>query len=170
MTRHENAARREQPGRREVQSNGADCGSKYTTRRHRLALLDRLDGLRQTGPDKWIAKCPAHEDRSPSLSIRDVGDRLLIHCHAGCSPADILAAAGLELADLFDEPLDTGPAPRRDRIRVDYRATLRAIRFDLIRLAMTLSAVARTNEITSDQHTEIAEIIGNITAASEVVE
>jgi len=50
---------------------------------------------------KWlrsygIARCPAHDDRDPSLSIRDGRDgRLLLHCHAGCDFTDILAAAGL---------------------------------------------------------------------------
>lgn len=38
-----------------------------------------------------MAKCPAHDDRSPSLSIRD-GDRLLVRCHAGCEQADVIAA------------------------------------------------------------------------------
>ena len=38
-------------------------------------LLDRLDGVRQNGRDQYLAKCPAHDDRSPSLSIRTLGDR-----------------------------------------------------------------------------------------------
>ena len=42
-------------------------------------LLDRLTGVKQTAPGRWIAKCPAHEDRSPSLSIR-VKQRWLDAC------------------------------------------------------------------------------------------
>ena len=67
-------------------------------------LLPRLDRCRQTGPESWTARCPAHEDRSPSLSIKQADDRILIHCHAGCSASDITAAVGLSLADLFDKP------------------------------------------------------------------
>ena len=37
-------------------------------------LLDRLPGVRKTGPGRWIAPCPAHEDRRPSLSIRELED------------------------------------------------------------------------------------------------
>jgi len=65
-------------------------------------LLSRLDGVRKTGADRWIARCPAHEDRSPSLSIRDLGDRVLVHDFGGCSAVDVLAAVGLELSALFE--------------------------------------------------------------------
>ena len=40
----------------------------------------------------WMAKCPAHEDRNPSLSIREVDGKVLLHCHAGCSQRDVIAA------------------------------------------------------------------------------
>lgn len=43
-------------------------------------LLSRLDGVKEAGPGKWIARCCAHEDRKPSLSIREVEDRVLVHC------------------------------------------------------------------------------------------
>lgn len=47
-----------------------------TTVAHRVeALLERLDRVRQAGDGKWLARCPAHKDHSPSLSIRDAGDR-----------------------------------------------------------------------------------------------
>jgi DNA primase len=64
-------------------------------------LLNRLEGVKETGPNRWLAQCPAHHDRSPSLSVRDADDRLLIHCFAGCEPLDIVQAVGLELSDLF---------------------------------------------------------------------
>jgi len=48
-------------------------------------------------------RCPAHEDTAPSLAITEKeSGRILIHCHAGCQPAAVLAAAGLEWADLSD--------------------------------------------------------------------
>lgn len=68
-------------------------------------ILDRLQGVRQTGPGRWLARCPAHEDRSPSLSIREIDDRVLLHCFGGCEVGDVLAALGLDLRDLFDRPL-----------------------------------------------------------------
>lgn len=40
----------------------------------------------------WIARCPAHDDREPSLSLRDGSGKLLVHCHAGCEQAAVVAA------------------------------------------------------------------------------
>ena len=43
--------------------------------------------------DGWTACCPAHDDRDPSLSIRDGADgRVLVHCHAGCSQDKVIAS------------------------------------------------------------------------------
>ncbi len=66
------------------------------------SLVGRLQAARSVGDGRWIARCPAHDDRSPSLSIRELPDgRTLIHCHAGCAPGDVVAAVGLRMGDLF---------------------------------------------------------------------
>lgn len=59
-------------------------------------IIPNLKGVKQTGRDKWMALCPAHEDNSPSLSI-GVGDggRLLLNCFAGCAFEAIVDAAGV---------------------------------------------------------------------------
>ncbi len=66
-------------------------------------LLARLEGVIQTKPDAWSARCPAHEDRSPSLSIRQTADKVLFHCFAGCAADDILAAVGLRWTNLYPD-------------------------------------------------------------------
>jgi phage/plasmid primase-like uncharacterized protein len=49
-------------------------------------------GGRKIG-DGWMARCPAHEDRDPSLSIRDSDDsKVLVHCHAGCDQRRVVSA------------------------------------------------------------------------------
>lgn len=62
----------------------------------------------RTGAGRWKAHCPAHNDRSPSLSIR-LGDdgRVLVLCRAGCSLDSILAALKLARRDLFAGPPPT---------------------------------------------------------------
>ena len=41
----------------------------------------------------WMAKCPAHPDKTPSLSINESADgKVLVHCHAGCSQDEVIAA------------------------------------------------------------------------------
>jgi len=86
-------------------------------------IITRLEGVKNTGQDRWIARCPAHDDRSPSLAIKEVDDRLLLHCFAGCSAYEIVFAVGLELSDLFPEKINTGnkrysrPFPAADILR-----------------------------------------------------
>src|SRR5882724_5086828 len=65
-------------------------------------LLTRFDKGKKSGPNKWVARCPAHEDRSPSLAIKEGDDGVvLLHCFAGCSVDDVCGAIGIELMDLF---------------------------------------------------------------------
>lgn len=40
----------------------------------------------------WMARCPTHDDHNPSLSIRDSGGKVLLHCHAGCAQSDVIDA------------------------------------------------------------------------------
>ena len=67
-------------------------------------LLSRLDRVRRVGDGRWIARCPAHADHTPSLSVRQLHDgRMLLHCFAQCATQDVLAAIGLEFDALFPE-------------------------------------------------------------------
>ncbi len=73
-------------------------------------VLDRLEALgcspRRVGSG-WIARCPAHEDKHPSLSVSEGSDgRPLIYCHAGCGIEAITMALGLALKDLFEAKPD----------------------------------------------------------------
>lgn len=65
-----------------------------------------LDKTRPNGQDKWIACCPAHEDRSPSLGIKLTDDgKILLHCFSGCDVESIVSSIGLSLSDLMpDDP------------------------------------------------------------------
>lgn len=76
-------------------------------------LLSRLEMVKPAGDGKWYARCPAHQDKTPSLSIRDTGSRTLIHCFAGCEASDILAAIGMTWRDLY-----------RDEWRAAYEAAV----------------------------------------------
>jgi AAA domain len=63
-------------------------------------LITRLDSVRRTS-NGWQARCPAHEDRNPSLAIGEGDDgRILLHCHAGCDVEEVVRAIGLEMRDL----------------------------------------------------------------------
>lgn len=74
-------------------------------------ILERLDRVRPTGPDSWMAASPTRDERTPSVSIKQVDDRVLIHDFGGDDTESILAAVGLTLADLFDRPLSQHKPP-----------------------------------------------------------
>lgn len=66
-----------------------------------VLLLPHLKGV-QKSRDRFLARCPAHNDNTPSLSLsRGEDGRALVHCHAGCETRDVLAAVGMEMRDLF---------------------------------------------------------------------
>jgi hypothetical protein len=75
----------------------------------------------------WLARCPAHDDRSPSLSIAEGDDgRILLHCFAGCSLESIVAALGLTMRDLFKGPrVPSKPKPPKVQAGEKAAAELR---------------------------------------------
>jgi CHC2 zinc finger len=103
--------------------------------RHGLAdMLAKLQSLRKTGTG-WMARCPAHADRSPSLSVTQTADgTVLVRCHAGCTAADIVAAIGLTMADLFPNKAQTPTRPHQrptpERIRAELRREFEALQLD----------------------------------------
>ena len=76
-------------------------------------LLERLEMVRKTGTGKWIARCPAHDDGTPSLSVTEIesGNRLLIHCHGGCGALDVLQKIGLDWSALYPDDSDNRYRP-----------------------------------------------------------
>ncbi len=66
-------------------------------------VLSTFPDARKSG-EGWSARCPAHDDRTPSLSIAEGDDgRVLIHCHSGCATETVCQRKGLSLRDLMPE-------------------------------------------------------------------
>lgn len=91
-------------------------------------FLALLKGVQPIGEGSWVARCPAHGDAHPSMSVAARDGKILVHCHVGCSAADIVGALGLELKDLFEDapkPALAG-APAGVEGRGDHGAAERA--------------------------------------------
>ncbi|NQW09429.1 MAG: toprim domain-containing protein [Alphaproteobacteria bacterium] len=94
-------------------------------------LAAAIDGRKAGGG--WIARCPAHEDRTPSLSIRESDDgTLLVHCHAGCDQVRVIAtlrSRGLwsGAGERLVSHSTTAPAPSRERDLSDASRTTAAL-------------------------------------------
>jgi hypothetical protein len=74
------------------------------------SLLERLDGVRRSGGG-FVAICPAHDDHTPSLNIREGERGLLVKCWAGCTLENICEALGIQTRDLFYDA--NGPVDRQ---------------------------------------------------------
>jgi len=73
-------------------------------------ILGRLKKVRRGSNGNYTACCPAHKDRSPSLSITEKDGRILLHCFTGCDSQSIRAALGLSNGQYF-APIRL-PAPK----------------------------------------------------------
>ena len=92
-------------------------------------ILARLQGARSNGLG-WYARCPAHEDKNPSLSIHERDSKILLHCHAGCTVEAICTALGIEMRDLF---ADGTPAPPRIIAEYPYNDERGEVLFEVVR-------------------------------------
>lgn len=131
-------------------------------------LLDRLDGVSQTGPDQWLARCPAHHDRSPSLSIREGDKMVLVHCFAGCETADILGVLGLTWADIDDRNGDRAHERHPgqfERDRVLPMDALRSVAHEALIAAIVASDIEQGRDIAPADARRAALASGRIRAA-----
>jgi hypothetical protein len=140
------------------------------------AAFADLVQARSTGTGRWTARCPVHNDRSPSLSIREGDDgRVLLLCRAGCSLDAILAALKLGKRDLFAGPppspaqqaaLRAAQESHQQAARAERKARLAAL--DRVeKLRAVVSALAAKLARLSDEDTRCEELTRLFHAACE---
>lgn len=131
-------------------------------------LLSRLDSVRTTGLDSCIARCPAHEDRSPSLAVRQTEDgKVLVHCYAGCSVHDVVGAVGMDLSDLFPpRHHHNGKPERRPFPAMD---ALRAVSYEALVVAAAGSALLDGHTFSPADRERLMVAVTRIQAAVEAV-
>jgi hypothetical protein len=93
-------------------------------------ILSRLQKVKGKN-GSWTACCPAHNDKGPSLAIREADDgRVLLHCFAGCEVNSVVTALGMDMTDLFppDNKRRDYPVEGKPRLKPAFYAS------DLIRI------------------------------------
>lgn len=132
-----------------------------------MNLLERLDGVRKTGSDKYVARCPAHADKTPSLSIREMSDgRTLVHCFGGCEVEDVLAAVGLTFRDVMPERVGDFP-----RVRPAFTSSdaLQALARESGVVALAVANAVDHKPISPEDYARLTVAAGRISAALEFV-
>lgn len=132
-------------------------------------LLSRLEGVRTTGPGRWIAKCPAHDDRKASLAIREVEDgRVLLHDFAGCDVYSVLSAAGVSMEELFPpRELIHGKPIRRPFNAIDV---LRCVAFESLVVAVAAGRLAKGLALSASAQDRLILAASRLQRAAEVAE
>lgn len=121
-------------------------------------VLARLEKVRRTGPGKWIARCPAHDDKGPSLSIKEMPDgKTLLYCFAGCSAEEVADAGGFPMLALA--PAD---GPGRDfryakAVRENFSAydVLQVARFEILLACICAGDMAQGKALNDDDRARL---------------
>jgi hypothetical protein len=117
-------------------------------------LLSRLDAVKQMGRDRWLARCPAHDDRHPSLSVREAdGERVLLKCWSGCTAADVLAAVGLQFDALY--PPRSSHHHRGERRPFPAVDVLRAVSSEALIVAVAGSHLANGGTLSDEDRARL---------------
>ena len=141
-------------------------------------LVPILPSAKQTKRGDWIALCLAHGDKTPSLSVREGTDgRILLHCWAGCTTSEIVAAMGLRLRDLFvDTKKDPAEIRREQERRERARAAVEAerkregLKIDAKREADYFIQSRKGLDITAWSDLELADEMNSLADAYELLQ
>jgi hypothetical protein len=127
-------------------------------------LLSRLEAVKRTGPGRWLARCPAHDDKRPSLSVRELDDgRVLVKCWAQCTAQEVVAAAGLKMEDLFPpREIQHGRPERRPFPAADI---LRALAFEALVVASAAAAMLSGEPLSAIDRGRLILAVSRIRAA-----
>lgn len=133
-------------------------------------LLPRLKDVKMSGANSWMALCPSHDDKSRSLKITRVVDgRTLIHCFAQCETNNVLAAVGLSIDDLFDDPLYHKAKPIRGT-KVYPREVLMAMRTELMIVMLSSYDMKKGKKLSEVDQSRLELAHDRITNALELAE
>ncbi len=132
------------------------------------ALLDRLDGVKPTGPGRFMARCPVHDDRSPSLGVKDCGDGFtVVNCLAGCETEDVLSAVGLSFSDLYPERIGQDHTYKPVGQRFDVRQVLIVLRSEATLVAIAAENIAEGITLSDDDRDRVFNAACRIRAAAD---
>lgn len=127
------------------------------------ALLSKLEKVKRTGAGSWQARCPAHDDKGPSLTIRETDEgKVLVHCFAGCSVHDVVGAVGIDISDLFPPRQHHGKRERRPFATADI---LRCIAFEALVVAAAGAALLSGHPFSATDRERLMAAVSRIQSA-----
>lgn len=136
-------------------------------------LLSRLHGVMKSG-NGWRARCPACSGKQrDNVSIAVMDGRVLVHCFAGCTRDDVLAAAGLTWKDL--QPPRHWPLSPEDRRKerqrmreVGVTQAVTTLTRELVVIRAAAQMLARGHAISDEDMARITDAAACVDAIAEV--
>ncbi len=119
-------------------------------------MLSRLQKVKGRN-GSWTACCPAHNDKGPSLAIREADDgRVLLHCFAGCETLSVVQALGMDMTDLFppDNKRRDYPVEGKPRMKPAFYASdlIRILAFEALVVSICASDLRKGRKLTDEDN------------------
>lgn len=129
-------------------------------------FLGRLQKCRKTGKQTWMACCPAHNDKNPSMIVTEgIDGRVLVHCFSHeCGIDSIVEAVGMEIRDLMPDNVGFHRSAPKSRL-FNAIDVLHAIRDDLTMTLIVAKDIQRGKILTTDESLSLSRAIGRVSTA-----
>jgi len=115
--------------------------------------------------NQWVACCPAHDDKHPSLAIKLADDgKILIKCWSGCGIEDICDSIGMTVSDLFPRSLEP-TYERHKRQYFDAATVLRSLEYEAGIIDLAAFAVSKGMALTVEDAARVSLARDRISAA-----
>ena len=131
-------------------------------------ILPRLEKVKQTGRNNWMACCPVHEDKHPSMTLTEGDDgKILAKCFAECAFESIVDAVGLGWEPWFPPKLVSDYSPQ---VKAPYPAAdvLKAVQFECLVVATAACNVANGVKLTAEDKERLLVAYERITEARRI--
>ena len=121
--------------------------------------MNNFDGVRETGNGQYSCRCPAHEDKSASLGIKEGdGGRILLNCFAGCDVNSILNSAGLDWKDIMNEE----KLFQAEKYKFNPFAVLKMIRNEVLIIGLASADIRNGKPLNDKDHDRLMKAVGNV--------
>ena len=122
-------------------------------------ILTRFDGVKETGKGQHSCQCPAHDDGSASLGIKEGdGGRILLNCFAGCDVKSILDSAGLDWKDILPD----NKLYQVEKHSFNPFAVLKMIRDEVLIIGLASADIRNNKPLNDEDHDRLLKAVGNV--------
>lgn len=131
-------------------------------------FLPLLRKVKPTGQGRWIACCPCHDDKTPSMTITEADDSVLMNCFGcGANGKDVCETLGIDPMELFGKDFITGEYKKP---RVPAADILRCLDFEVMFLQCVTNQLKAGQPLTDKDKDRLKLTSQRISKAMQVGE